>query len=127
MPVPVALQDINARLLDVGDKQLEIDRYSTLNGITATAGGSQATSLLIAAHFNRVTTVTSAADSVKLPPAVAGILPIVIANAAAANSMNVFPSSGDAINALGANAAFAVAAGVTRTFYCMVSGVWTTQ
>jgi hypothetical protein len=38
--------------------------------------------------------------------------------------MNVFPASGEAINALGANAAFALAAGKTATFYCYTAAQW---
>lgn len=125
MATLVTLQDINARVLDPTDKQLEVDKMSTVSGLTATAGGGQANALLLANHFNRVTTVATAADSVKLPPAVVGVRPIVVANAAAANSMNVFPSTGDAINALAVNTAFAMAANKCAIFFCFVNGVWT--
>jgi hypothetical protein len=96
---------------------------SSVNGLTAFSGGGQGSALLVPAQFNRVTTVGAANDSVKLPPAVAGVQ-ITIANAAAANSMNVFPATGEAINALGANAAYALAANKTANFYCMVAGQW---
>ena len=96
---------------------------TALNGITAHAGGGQGSATLLAAAINRVTTVATAADSVGLPASAPGMT-IIVANAAAANSMNVFPASGDAINALGANAAFAVAAGKTATFYCTNAGQW---
>lgn len=99
------------------------ETMSYVNGITAFAGGGQGSAVLLTAMMNRVTTVGTAADSVKLPPAVAG-LQIMAANAAASNSMNVFPSSGDAINALGANAAYAQAAGKAATFYCVNAGTW---
>jgi hypothetical protein len=101
---------------------------STKNAITAHAGGTQAGAIADAnaqlpAMQNRVTVVGTAADSVVLPTAVAG-MNIVVANAAAVNSMNLFPNTGDAINALAANAAFAVAAGKVATLYCMVAGTW---
>lgn len=96
---------------------------TALNGITAHAGGGQGSATLLTAEINRVTTVATAADSVLMPVSAPGMT-VTVTNAAASNSMNVFPQSGDAINALGANAAFAVAAGKTATFTCAVAGQW---
>jgi hypothetical protein len=115
--------DVAARLLDPPIKQLYDDLTSQANGITAYATGGQTNAVQLTKAINRVTTVGSAADSVKLPKAVAGTSLVVI-NAAAANSMNVFPSSGDAVNALSADAAFAVAANKTVLFFCAVAGTW---
>ena len=95
---------------------------STANGLSALVGGAQAGTALTA-MINRVTTVTSAADSVQLPVSLAGAS-VVVVNAAAVNSMNVFGQTGDIINALSANAAFAIAAGKTATFYCTAAGRW---
>jgi hypothetical protein len=97
---------------------------TSISGLTAHAGGGQGSATALPAMLNRVTTVASAGDSVVLPSAVAGIQGLVVVNATATNSMNVFPASGDAINALGANAAFAVAAGKAATFYCTNAGQW---
>jgi hypothetical protein len=99
------------------------DRRSSANGLTAHAGGGQGSALALTSYINRVTTVGTAADSVLLPPAIAGE-EVVVINAAAANSMNVFPTTGDAINALSANAAFAVASNKTAKFFCAVTGIW---
>jgi hypothetical protein len=99
---------------------------SVAEGLTAKAGGGQSGATALTADINRVTTVATAADSVLLPTSDPGA-EITVINAAAANSMNVFPQSGDAINALSANAAFAVAAGKTCTFFCTTAGVWHTQ
>jgi len=115
---------LQATLADPPVKQLQQDLTSAQNAITATAGGGQANAFQLSNHINRVTTVGTAADSVKLPYAVVGTDPIYVTNAAAANSMNVFPSSGDAINALSANTAFAVAANKTAIFICAVNGTW---
>jgi hypothetical protein len=98
------------------------------DSITAAAGGGQANATLIISQINRITTVVTAADSVKLPPASAqGAVPsgteVTITNAAAANSANVYPATGDQINALGVNAAFALAAGKTASFTAF-SGQW---
>jgi len=97
---------------------------SAANGLTAKAGGGQATATPLTAAINRVTTVATAGDSVKLPPAKKGA--VVIAKNAAANSMDAFPATGDKINALAANAAFAVAAGKACQFSCAVDGTWDT-
>ncbi|MBI4239537.1 hypothetical protein HY620_00935 [Candidatus Uhrbacteria bacterium] len=80
-------------------------------GVTAFAGGGQANAVAITADIVEVTTVATAADSVKLPAAAAG-LQVTVVNKAAANSMNLFPAAGDAINETAADTAYAVAAKV---------------
>jgi hypothetical protein len=99
---------------------------SFTGGITAFAGGGQSSAVLLTSMVNRITTVGTAADSVKLPATVASVSigPITVINAAAANALAVFPSTGDAINALSANASFSVAAGKTATFYSAGAGQW---
>jgi hypothetical protein len=89
--------------------------------LTAHAGGGQAAALQLVQGINRVTVVATAGDSVKLPAAAAGVTVTVI-NADSTDSMNVFPFLGDAINALGANAAFALAAGKSVTFSAAGAG-----
>jgi hypothetical protein len=99
-------------------------RLAVQDGLKALAGGGQSpNSLATDVSSYRVTTVTSANDSVTLPKAQAGLVKIV-ANAAASNSMNVFPSKGDSINALGANNAFAMAAGKVAILICLADGQW---
>lgn len=102
---------------------------SVRDGITAAAGGGQASATPLLAQLNRVTVVASANDSVKLPSCAGGLnlgVEITVVNAAAVNSMNVFPASGgtEQIDSLGANAAKAVAAGKTATFTALASGQW---
>lgn len=117
---------------DTGDGYAgNFSTVSVLNGVTAHAGGGQASATALTATINRVTTVATAADSVLLPPAIHG-MQLTIINAAASNSMNLFPSSqaqggasgGDAINALAQNASFAVAAGKSALASCAVDGTW---
>jgi hypothetical protein len=96
---------------------------SAVNGITAYAGGGQANAVLLTRSINRVTTVGTAADSVKLPAAVPG-MQVVVINAAAANSMNLFPATDGYINALTQNSALAVAANKTVLLVCAVAGRW---
>lgn len=95
---------------------------SVRNAITAFAGGGQASATALTALLNRVTVVATAADSVKLPASEAG-LTVEIKNASA-NSLNLFPATGEVINALAANAAFAVAAGKSAWATCHVVGTW---
>lgn len=109
---------------DIGSA-FEVDN-SALSGITARAGGGQALATLLTRTINRITTVASANDSVKLPPAKAGMIVYVI-NAAAANSMNCFPATGGVINALSPDAAFAIAANKAVIFVCAVDGTWNTN
>lgn len=98
---------------------------SFTNAITAFAGGGQASATPLPTALNRVTTVATAADSVMLPIAKAG-LNIFVKNTSA-NSLNVFPASGDAINALSANAAYALATVKAAFFVCVVDGTWDTN
>jgi hypothetical protein len=119
----MSVRKISADLSDVPG--IIADRDSVTNGITAFATGGQASAVLLTASYNRVTTVGTAGDSVKLPAAVAGSR-VFVFNKAASNSLNVFPSTGDKVNALSANAAYAVAATKGVQFLCMVNGTWDT-
>lgn len=96
---------------------------SAVNALTAHVGGGQGSATALTRQVNRVTTVASAADSVLLPAAIAGRVVTVI-NAAAANAMDVFPQTGEIINALSANTAISVAANKVINFYCAVAGTW---
>lgn len=100
-----------------------INILSNANALTAHAGGGQGSATALTKQINRVTTVASSGDSVVLPASSAGLFVIVI-NAAAANPMDCFPASGDAINALAANTAFSIAENKTAIFYCAVNGTW---
>jgi hypothetical protein len=102
--------------------------------LTAVASGTQSTALLLTSRYNRVTTVASAGDAVRLPPALAGML-ITVWDGHSSNSVKVFPSSaaqggvtgGDAINAAGANAAYTITAAYVATFRCVTTGQWYAQ
>jgi hypothetical protein len=96
---------------------------SVQSGMTALAGGAQAGTALTA-RWSRFPTVVTAGDSAQLPLAVPGVSRVV--KNASANSMNVFPKTGENINALAANAAFAVAAGKSCEFRCTLAGTWDT-
>lgn len=85
---------------------------------------SQATGTLITTSIARFTTVQSNGDAATLPLASGGMYAAVIN--AGASIMNVYPASGDAINGLGANNAFAVPSGAIAEFFTTVGGFWHT-
>jgi hypothetical protein len=130
----VNVLDVLPSVLELGPTQSEnqVVLLSTSDGLTAHAGGGQTNALPIVSNISRFTTVATAGDSAVLPLSLVG-MQIVIYNAATTNSMNVYPSSSDntgaggKINALSANAAYAVAAGHIATFYCTTAGQWYTS
>ncbi len=93
-------------------------------GITAFATGGQGSATLLTKAINEVSTVATAADSVKLPVAVAGEEVTVINNGAAA--MDVFPNTGDKINALATDAAFSIAVASQHIFKSFDGASWVT-
>lgn len=99
-----------------------LQTLSTVDGLVAHAGGGQGSATPLTAMLNKVATCATGGDSSLLPVSAAGMT-ITVTNGGAA-SMNVFPSTGEQINALGANNAFAVAAGKTASFYCYTAGQW---
>ena len=110
--------------IDSSDLASQVEEaYSAQTAITANPGGGQANGVLLTRSFSRINTVATAGDSVRLPPALAGV-DMVVVNRAAANSMNVFPSTGDAIGTAAANAAYALAAGRSVRFVCIAAGTW---
>jgi hypothetical protein len=101
------------------------------DNITAHAGGGQALGVQLTSPLSRIAIVASAGDSVTLPLSVRGYS-LAVVNDAAVNAANVFPAVGDAINALGVNNPFSLAAqagaGTGPTlFYCYSAGIWRTR
>lgn len=98
---------------------------SAADALTANPGGSQASALALTAEVNTITTVATAADSVKLPAAYPG-LTIVVINTGS-NPMQVFGTGADTINGV------AAATGVSQmqssvVFYAStVAGKWFTE
>jgi hypothetical protein len=93
------------------------------DAITAFVGGGQASARALTKTVNRISTVASAADSVKLPAATAGLV-VVVVNGAAANSMQVFGAGTDTINDVATATGVAQAAGKTAVYACPVAGKW---
>lgn len=89
------------------------------------AGTTQGTALVLVSEVNRVSTSAAANSGVKLPDAQQG-LQVLVHNADGADAVLVYPFSGDAINALGANNAFSLGVGLTARFYAMSTSQWYT-
>lgn len=98
---------------------------SSTTGITAYAGGGQTNATQLTATFNEVTTVATAADSVKLLEATVGLTQIVLNDGA--NSLDVFPFLGDKINDGSTNASVSLAPGTTVTFKAVSTTEWETS
>lgn len=99
---------------------------STIDSLTAKAGGGQQTTgssvIPVNAQFIRVTTTATGGDSITLPPSQLGD-DMFVFNAGAA-SLNVFPATGEAIGTGSANAAFAVGIGKGAYFCVVTAGRW---
>lgn len=95
-----------------------------VTGITASTSSDQAGGVEVKYQNMDVSTVGTAGDSLTLPFGQEG-MQITIRNSAAANSMDVFPASGQSINALAGDAAYAQAAGKTVIF-SFTGGKWVT-
>ncbi|SRR6266699_6097665 len=97
------------------------------DSIVAHAGGGQANAVALITPLNRIITVASAGDSVRLPVSARGNV-IMVVNDATTNAANVFPATGEAINAGAANAAFSLTVALGPTlFYCFTAGLWRTK
>jgi hypothetical protein len=96
---------------------------STQEGLTAKAGGGQAGATPITSMCARFTTVATTLDSAILPTATPG-LEITIINAAAANTLNVYPDVGSTMNIAVANTPLPIPAGKTAIFFTTAQGSW---
>ena len=92
--------------------------------ITA-AGTTQATATQVTTPISNVTVVASGADGVRLPIAQPGVQ-VLVRNSDAVDSLNIYPSTGVQINALGANVAFSLVAGSTIQLFSTTDAQWFT-
>ena len=126
-----------SRLLDGGDLLSMANILFRSNiGITAHAGGNAAAGTQLQQGLSRIDTVASAADSLRLPPAIAGARCLVWNNTA--NSAQVFGqqanqgglATGDQIVPNNSNVAAAVGTGVALgsaaigLYTCFQNGTW---
>lgn len=92
------------------------------SGLTAHAGGMQASALALTAAINSVGTVATIADSVRLPVSAAGAIVVVINDAAL--SLQAFGAGTDTIDDVATATGVAVAGKSTSVFWCPVAGKW---
>jgi len=90
------------------------------DNLTAT-GTTQTDALGLTSVFNIVGT-TAASTGVRLMTSEPAC-EVVVKNLGA-NTLNVYPATGQAINALAANAAYTISAGASATFLGRASGGW---
>jgi hypothetical protein len=98
---------------------------SAADNIPAFAGGGQANATLLSNELNKITTVATAGDSVKLPPSMPG-LTIVVTNKGA-NSMQVFGSGADTIDDSAAATGVSQMRGSVVIYACHTAGAWYTE
>jgi hypothetical protein len=75
-------------------------------------------------EINVVSTVSSGANGVVLPTAVAGI--VLIVNNTSANTLNVYPATGGAVNSGSTNAAYSHVSGASIQYYATSGTQWYT-
>lgn len=112
------------RLIDGNDLNAAFGAagLSQETGVTAFASGGKANATPVTGANIKVSTVATAADSILLPPAKAG-LRLAIRNSGAA-SMQVFGQGIDTINAVATATGVAQANGVSALYFCPVDGEW---
>lgn len=99
------------------------DALVSSQSVVATPSGTQATSILLNAAQVNITAVATAADGVKLPPAIAG-MEISIVNSDAADAAQVFASGSDTMNATAGATGLSLAAGAAVIYRCIKTGNW---
>ena len=107
--------------------------FSYQSGITAHAGGTQASCLVLTAGnlLQQVSTVATSADSVCLPYALQGEM-MIVANAAASNTLDIYAQSGtngatnstDTINAASNTSAYTLSANNNAICFAPKNGIW---
>lgn len=95
---------------------------SATDSITAYAGGGQGSAVALTTDINEVSVVATNADSVKLPAGVAG-LEIIVINNDAAQTLDIFPLSGDYING-NLDTALNIAVQKQARFTCYKTDYW---
>ena len=97
-------------------------RRSVHADITA-AGATQATATALSGDICSVSVVAVGATGVRLPDAMPG-RQLVVFNIDAADAASVYPATGGAIDALGANNPYSLAAGGRVLFTCPKANQW---
>ncbi len=97
--------------------------------ITAHPGNTPVAATLLSTDINVITVIATTLDSVILPASTPGLVITVVDNVLdAAKSLSIYPPTGSAIDALGANNPFTLAGSATvpvmKRFLCVTSSLW---
>lgn len=101
------------------------EAVSVTTNITAFAGGGQTSATQLVSGYNLVKITATAGDSVKILPAIVGIRQTVRNNGASV--LAIFPSSGNTINSLAADASISLLPGFSLTFVATSTSAFYTE
>lgn len=93
-------------------------------GLTALASGGQTGATKLQFGLNVVSNVASGNDSAGLPPATGSGGIVIVKNAHASNSLQIFGTSPDTINGIATGTGVALAHDLIRVFIDVESGKW---
>ena len=116
---------INRSIADLLRSHATIETTTAVDSITAGSTQTQAGAKALTGTFNRVTVSGTNGDGVKLPAAVAG-LEVTIDNADAAQTIDVWPATGNKIEGGSDNAVdpTSIQFGTSRTYFCVDGDNW---
>ncbi len=100
------------------------DVNGVTTGLTAATTQTQGAGIALTTEFNVVTTCANANDAATLPPAVAGRR-VTVCNRGA-QTLQLFPASGDAIDAGAGDASTTITAASKKTFIAVDATTWYT-
>lgn len=118
----LASADVTTTLTTVDLTSSGVTRRSTDSGVTAHAGGGRASAYAITKDVTEIATVGTAADSVVLPAALAGMQMIIINDGA--NAAQVFANGTDTIDGTAGATGVSQAAAAKVMYVAYASGLW---
>jgi len=96
----------------------------TETGITAFAGGGQASATVLTKVNNEITVIATTLDSVKFEAAVVDDVRNVF-NSHATNDITLYPAVGEYFKGLAINTGVVIPAGGSLKAVCFATGIWT--
>ena len=122
-----SLEDLRRKVLEVGNDHAALIDFSVsaTNSITSGTTQTQAGATALTSRFNRVTIHANVDDGVKLPTAIAG-KEVIILNDTATADLQVWPATGDAIEAAAVDAVGVtkIAVGVATIYEAVDAITW---
>lgn len=115
---------VNANLFIGGNVITTSYNIRSITAGIAAAGSTQGTATALTKEINVVSTVSSGANGVVLPTAVAGM--VLIINNTSADTLNVYPATGGNINSGSVNAAYPHGSGASLQYYATSDTQWYT-